>query len=92
MGRFDVSEVPDGAGISVTTLSGIHLGVAADDPDERCARLTTLLAAERLTSTPFPSTTAWGDALRRSWTPSVGRSGGRRCSMPLRPGVYHAFA
>lgn len=48
-GRVDDAEVPDGAAISVITLSELHLGVlAADDPDERRHRLTTLLAAERL--------------------------------------------
>jgi predicted nucleic acid-binding protein len=49
VGRIDVNEIPDSAAISVITLSELHLGVlAADDPDERSARLTTLLAAERL--------------------------------------------
>jgi predicted nucleic acid-binding protein len=48
-GRLDPSDVPDGAAISVITLSELHLGVlAADDPDERAHRLNTLLAAERL--------------------------------------------
>ena len=47
-GRIEPGEVPDGAAISVITLSELHLGVlAADDPDERGARLNALLAAER---------------------------------------------
>jgi hypothetical protein len=48
-GRIDPQQIPDGAAISVITLSELHLGVlAADDPDERGARLNTLLGAERL--------------------------------------------
>ncbi len=48
-GRVEAREIPDGAAISVITLSELHLGVlAADDPDERVARLNTLLGAERL--------------------------------------------
>ena len=48
-GRIDARQIPDGAAISVITLSELHLGVlAADDPDERGARLNTLLGAERL--------------------------------------------
>ncbi len=48
-GRIEPLQIPDGAAISVITLSELHLGVlAADDPDERGARLTTLLGAERL--------------------------------------------
>jgi predicted nucleic acid-binding protein len=47
--RLDPSDVPDGAAISVITLSELHLGVlAADDPSQRGHRLNTLLAAERL--------------------------------------------
>jgi predicted nucleic acid-binding protein len=48
-GRIDPKDVPDGAAISVITLSELHLGVlATDDPSERSHRLNTLLAAERL--------------------------------------------
>ena len=48
-GRVDSAEIPDGAAISVVTLSELHLGVlAADDPNERGHRLNTLLGAERL--------------------------------------------
>ena len=48
-GRVEAEAIPDGAAISVITLSELHLGVlAADDPEERGARLNTLLAAERL--------------------------------------------
>ena len=36
VGRVDADAIPDGAAISVITLSELHLGVlAADDPDER---------------------------------------------------------
>lgn len=71
-GRIEPQEIPDGAAISVITLSELHLGVlAADDPDERGARLNTLLGAERLFD-PIPVDDAVArrfaqivDALRR---------------------------
>jgi toxin FitB len=71
-GRFDPSEVPDGAAISVVTLAELHLGVlAADEPDDRSDRLNTLLGAERLFE-PIPVDDAVArrfaqvvDALRR---------------------------
>ncbi len=71
-GRVDPTDVPDGAAISVVTLSELHLGVlAADDPDERSHRLNTLLGAERLFE-PIPIDDAVArrfaqvvDALRR---------------------------
>ena len=72
-GRVAADSVPDNAAISVVTISELHLGVlATDDPNERAARLNTLLGAERLFE-PIPIDDAVArrfaqvvDALRRS--------------------------